>query len=100
MQPDVLAEVMMTLEPDVRDWYLSILATQHDGMSTSGDVLDSGSSRHLQSQICVTDSENLTPLAGFNGTTQWTEGSGYVTAYMEDGITGTSFKHGLKELIS
>ena len=35
---------------------------------------------------------NRSPLAGFNGSTQWTEGNGYLPATMQDGITGEHFK--------
>ena len=91
LEPNETADMMMALEPETRDWYLSLLATQNMG-ATNCSVLDSGSSRHLQAEVCVTNSEDLTPLAGFNGSTQWTEGNGYKPAYMQDSITGTNFK--------
>ena len=59
---------------------------------SSSSVLDSGSAKHLQSTVCVTDSDALTPLSGFDESVQWTEGSGYVPTEMIDEITGTSFK--------
>ena len=46
----------------------------------------------MQSEVCVTHSDDLTPLAGFNGSTQWPEGNGYIPTYMEDDITGRLFK--------
>ena len=91
MKPEDLAGALMQLEPNARDWYMSVLATQCLD-EQDGSVLDSGSSRHLQSRVCVTDAENLTPLSGFNGSTQWTEGSGYVPGTMQDSITGKQFK--------
>ena len=81
----------MQLEPNAREWYLSVRATQSLDEQDSS-VLVSGSSRHLQSKVCVTDAENLTPLSGFNGSTQWTDGSSYVPANMRDSITGKQFK--------
>ena len=92
LEPEALAEVLMEMEPDARDWYLSLIASQQTRNSDNSSVLDSGSSRHLQTDVCVTHAEDLTPLAGFNGSTQWTEGNGFVPAYMEDSITGKPFK--------
>ena len=91
LEPDKMTEMMMTLEPATRDWYLSLL-TMQDALAHNCSVLDSGSSKHLQSEVCVTNSENLIPLAGFNGPTQWTEGNGYKPTFMQDSITGAMFK--------
>lgn len=93
LEPEALSNILMTLEPDTRDWYISVLTAQHYGAASNSSVLDSGSSRHLQREVCVTHSDNLTPLAGFDGSTQWTEGNGYIPTYMEDAITGGTFKH-------
>ena len=66
LQPAEMAEMMMQLEPETRDWYLSLLTSQHVDGSVDSNVLDSGSSRHLQSEVCVTHNEDPTPLVGFN----------------------------------
>ena len=41
--------------------------------------------------MCVLDTDNRTPLAGFDGSTQWTEGNGYVPVTMTDNISGKPF---------
>ena len=91
MESKELAIHLMQMEPDVRDWCMQLLISYQMGKSSSS-VLDSGSARHLQSTVCVTDSDTLTPLSGFDGSVQWTEGNGYVPTEMVDEITGTSFK--------
>ena len=92
MEPDCLSEVLMAMGPDTRDWYISLLAQQCANAMENSSVLDSGSSRHLQSEVCVTHQDDLTPLSGFNGSMQWTEGNGYVPVHMQDSITGREFK--------
>ena len=42
--------------------------------------------------MCVLDTENTTPLSGFNGSTQWTEGNGYLPVTMQDKDSGKTFK--------
>ena len=91
MEPEELAAHLIQMEPDVRKWCMQVLTTYH-GDRSSNSVLDSGSARHLQSTICVTDSDTLTPLSGFDGSVQWTEGNGYVLTEMIDEVMGTSFK--------
>ena len=93
-----LALHMMDMEPDIRDWYLSLLASHYENEHGDSSVLDSGSSKHLQRRVCITDNENLTPLAGFNGSIQWTEGNGYVPAHMNDSITGETFKIDMEDV--
>ena len=92
MESDHLSEALMAMEPNARDWYISLLAQQCAKAIDEGSVLDSGSSRHLQREVCVTHQDDLTPLSGFNGSMQWTEGNGYVPACMQDSITGREFK--------
>jgi hypothetical protein len=79
------------MDAEVRDWYLTLLTSQYTINQTNSSVLDSGSARHLQSSVCVTDVENTTPLSGFDGSIKWTEGSGYVPAEMRDCTTGSAF---------
>ena len=42
--------------------------------------------------MCVLDPGSRTPLAGFDGSTQWTEGNGYALFTMQDIISGETFK--------
>ena len=41
--------------------------------------------------MCVLDCDNRTPLAGFDGSTQRTEGNGYLPVTMTDSISGETF---------
>ena len=101
LEPCALAEILMAMEPETRDWYISMIARQCMSQEASSSVLDSGSSRHLQSRVCITQNDDLTPLSGFDGSVQWTEGNGYVPATMQDSITDKGFiKWTLKMLIS
>ena len=94
LTPDELAACLCTIDDEARDWYLSLLASHHMSGDRDQSVLDSGSSKHLQSTVCITDIEDRTPLSGFDGSTQWTEGTGYVPAIMYDENTNSrsSFK--------
>ena len=92
MEPGELAAHLMGMDADIRDWYLQILASYCESDGVNSSVLDSGSARHLQSEVCVTDNDTVTPLSGFDGSIKWTEGNGYVPAQMTDSITGASFK--------
>ena len=92
LTPDELAGCLQAMDDEARDWYLSLLASHHMNKQQDMSVLDSGSSKHLQSTVCVTDGDDLTPLSGFDGSTQWTEGKGYVPAVMYDTNTDTTFK--------
>ena len=50
----------------------------------AGSVLDSGSSRHLSNGTCVTHSDDVVSLTGFNNTVSWTSGNGYLPATLQD----------------
>ena len=92
LTPDALASCLLSMDSSTKDWFLSLLTAYHSQSDNDCSVLDSGSSRHLQDMMCVTNSDDKTPLAGFNGSTQWTEGNGYLPATMQDGTTGEHFK--------
>ena len=55
-----------------------------------GSVLDSGSSKHLHSQVQVTHSDDLTSISGFESNTKptWTQGNGYLPLTACDTVTG------------
>ena len=59
----------------------------------TGSVLDSGSGRHIQRTIQVTDEDNLQPLIGFDGSTAWTQGNGYLPAVLQDDRSGAEISH-------
>jgi hypothetical protein len=65
------------------------LLTNHCAFGADGEysILDSGSSKHLSNQTCVTDSESRSILTGFDGSTQWTEGHGYLPINIHDEYT-------------
>ena len=55
-----------------------------------GSVLDSGSSKHLHSQVQVTHSDDLCSIFGFESNTKptWTQGNGYLPLTACDTVTG------------
>jgi hypothetical protein len=91
LTPIEFAECLLDMDESARDYYLQILAAHYQSGSDNTSVLDSGSAKHLQSKLCILDSDNRTPLAGFDGSTQWTEGNGYLPVTMTDSISGETF---------
>ena len=53
-----------------------------------GSILDSGSGRHVNAQVTVTDPDAALPLKGFNNTVSWTAGSGSLPISMQDVVSG------------
>lgn len=69
---------------------LSLLA-DHDRSSLvmaaqayKGSVLDSGAAKHLNPRTHVTDPDDCCSLTGFNNTTEWTQGNGYLPLRLYD----------------
>ena len=91
LTPIEFAECLMNMDESARDYYLQILAAHYQSGSDNTSVLDSGSTKHLQGKLCVLDCDNRTPLAGFDGSTQWTEGNEYLPVTMTDSISGETF---------
>ena len=53
-------------------------------------VLDSGSSRHLQSGAIVLDADNTVSIEGFDGSIKWTAGNGYLPIAVSNQVDGSS----------
>ena len=66
------------------------LLVQHYVHNVCGDssILDSGYAKHLSAESLVTDADNVTMLTGFDGSTQWTQGNGYLPLHVVDEYTG------------
>ena len=97
MEPSAFALHLSRLEPDHQIWCLSLLkhAAAQGGartVSSNWSVLDSGSSRHLHGDTHVLDPDDCKSLTGFNGSTEWTTGSGYLPLHMTDMNTDQSVK--------
>ena len=56
-----------------------------------GSIVDSGSARHISSHVNITDSEDKLCLTGFEGSTSWTMGSGYMSLVMKDKMSDKNF---------
>ena len=52
--------------------------------SAEGSCLDSGSSRHIDNRLTITNNEDRVSITGFDGSTQWTAGNGYLPIETED----------------
>ena len=57
---------------------------QPSSVCYAGSVLDSGSSKHLSGDTCVTHADDVCSLTGFNNTVSWTDGSGYLPVKLQD----------------
>jgi site-specific DNA-cytosine methylase len=79
------SQQLLTHDPHHVRLYLQLLTSYY---AEDSSVLDSGSAKHLQSATCVTDQDALAPLTGFNGSTEWTEGNGYLPLEIADEHTG------------
>ena len=84
-------------EYDHQLWYLSLIKQwlEHGGAvnhASHWSVLDSGSSKHLNASTHITDAEDRKSLTGFNGSTEWTQGNGYLPLTVTDDITGENAK--------
>ena len=79
-----LSEVLVGRSLAVQSKLLALVPTAQ--VLYSGSVLDSGSSKHLSPATCVTQSDERTPLTGFNadGATVWTQGSGHLPLLFKD----------------
>ena len=55
-----------------------------------GSVLDSGSSKHLHPRTHVTNSDDCISLTGFNNSTEWTQGNGYLPLQLYDENSNTT----------
>ena len=56
--------------------------------SCRGSILDSGSARHINNKVVVTNLDDAVPLKGFNGSVSWTSGSGTMPIVLQDQVSG------------
>ena len=91
-QADELVSIFMCMDPDDVHTHLHALILHYALMADSdmGSVLDSGAAKHLRRDVRVLDSDNLSPLTGFDGSVQWTLGNGYLPIQVNDVHTGSS----------
>ena len=84
--PDQL--VMLTLVKDWQTHYQSNMVNQN----VIGSVLDSGSTRHLDQRVVITDPDDRVPMRGFNNAETWTQGNGYLPTTIVDEHSGEPIK--------
>ena len=68
----------------LKDW---IVNNRVNSVHLLGSVLDSGSSRHIDARVHVTDADNTISLTGFDNSQQWTTGNGYLPISVRDDHT-------------
>ena len=78
----------LSLEEQLR--LLQLMKAPTSPVLYAGSILDSGSSKHLHSQVQVTHSDDLTSISGFESNTKltWTQGNGYLPLTACDTVTG------------
>ena len=72
----------------------SVLSQQ----SLVDSVLDSGSSRHIHPQAVVTDAEATVALTGFDHSTQWTQGGGYLPVEWTSRESGNTVSYDVEDV--
>ena len=55
-------------------------------------ILDSGSGRHIDKRVRVTDPDHSVSLTGFDSSQQWTDGSGFLPMQFDDTLTDEQVK--------
>lgn len=66
----------------------------------SDSVLDSGSSRHIHPRTIVTDADMTVALTGFDQSTQWTQGGGYLPVEWISRETGNAVSYDVDDVDS
>ena len=72
-----LSEILFGLTPQEVKLCLNFIQC-YSAQPAPSSVLDSGSARHLSNRTRVINQDDKTPLTGFDGSQQWTEGNGYL----------------------
>ena len=89
--PGDLADVITQARPEEQTLYLA-LNKHHFSNSVliahEGAVLDSGSSKHLDTRVFAPNSDDVKSLTGFDNSQQWTEGNGHLPLTITDHATG------------
>ena len=88
--PDAIVQLLATLTMEEQLRLLQLMKAPTSPVLYAGSVLDSGSSKHLHSQVQVTHSDDLTSISGFESNTKptWTQGNGYLPLTACDTVTG------------
>ena len=82
---DAVVEMLVSAGPAQQSQMLRILAEQQSyPVNYTGSVLDSGSSRHLNPNTCVTHADDTLSLTGFDNSRAWTQGNGYLPIKIND----------------
>jgi hypothetical protein len=89
---DVLAEFPLEEQSAILEMMRQReVASMEAHVNYAGSVLDSGSGKHLQPRTHVLDAESVSPLVGFTGETDWTQGNGYLPVEFHDTRTDSKF---------
>jgi len=94
MGDEGFASVLAQCSKDDQVRFLTLLTKWHRDNpakhvnSVSGSILDSGSGRHINNGVTVTN-DDACPLRGFNNTVSWTSGSGTLPIVLKDQVTGS-----------
>jgi hypothetical protein len=98
--PSELASAIATADSDSQLLYLSLLKHHYSNnvYNVSGAVLDSGSSKHLDSRVYAPNSEDRKSLSGFDSSQQWTEANGYLPLTFKDSVTGENAKIDIEDV--
>ena len=65
---------------------------------TEGAILDSGSSKHLDTKVFAPNGDDRKSLSGFDNSQQWTEGNGYLPLTIRDHLTGEEAKIDIEDV--
>ena len=93
MGDDAFAEVIAKYGKQDQVRFLWLLTQWHETkivnkVNSCGSILDSGSGRHINNQVNVSNTDDAVPLKGFNGTVSWTSGSGTLPIVLKDEVSG------------
>ena len=88
--PNAIVRLLAALTMEEQLRLLQLMKAPTSPALHAGSVLDSGSSKHLHSQVQVPHSDDLTSITGFESNTKptWTQGTGYLPLTACDAVTG------------
>jgi hypothetical protein len=88
--PDNIVQLLAELTKEEQLLLLQHMRAPTSPVFYAGSVLDSGSSKHLHTQVQVTHSEDRCSISGFESNTEptWTQGNGYLPLTARDTVTG------------
>ena len=88
--PDAIVQLLAELTKEEQLRLLQHMKAPTSHVCYADSVVDSGSSKHLHTQVQVTHSEDLCSISGFESNTKptWTQGDGYLPLTARDTVTG------------